>query len=169
MTRPPASRGPRDLAPLADRLHSAAVHLLRGLRRVDAATGLSAPRLSALSVLVFGGPCTLRALADAEQVRPPTMVRLVQALEQQGLVARQPDPHDRRAIRLRATARGRRLLQRGRARRIALLAGELRTLGDPDRATLARAVDLLDQVMHHLATHGSSGHAPARTARIRKR
>src|SRR5512132_4206945 len=71
----------------ADLLHSAATHLLRRPRREDAATALSAPRFSALSVIVFGGPLTLGELAGAEQVRPPTMTRLVSALEEAGLVA----------------------------------------------------------------------------------
>src|SRR5512134_1777173 len=76
----------------ADRLHSAAIQLLRRLRREDNRWGLSAPRLSALSVLVFGGrPLTLGELANAEQVRPPTMTRLVSALESQGLVSRASD------------------------------------------------------------------------------
>src|ERR671933_1067936 len=74
----------------ADRLHSAAIHLLRRVRRQDDASGLTAPRLSALSVIVFGGPLTLGALAAAEQVRPPTMTRIVQALEEAGLVVREP-------------------------------------------------------------------------------
>src|SRR5229473_2111765 len=74
----------------ADRLHSAAIHLLRRLRRQDDASGLTAPRLSALSVIVFSGPLTLGALATAEQVRPPTMTRLVAALEEAGLVVREP-------------------------------------------------------------------------------
>src|SRR5919199_1393233 len=87
-------RGARDPARVADRLHSAAVHLLRLLRREDARSGLSAPRLSALSVLVFGGARTLGELAAAEQVRPPTMTRLVRALEAAGLVTREGDPAD---------------------------------------------------------------------------
>jgi DNA-binding MarR family transcriptional regulator len=73
---------------LADQLHSAAIHLLRQLRKEDDASGLSAPRLSALSVVVFGGPITLGALARAEQVKPPTMTRLVDALEKDGYVKR---------------------------------------------------------------------------------
>ena len=84
----------------ADRLHSAAIHLLRRLRREDAQSGLSAPRLSALSVLVFGGPLTLGELANAEQVRPPTMTRLVTALEADGLVTREPDASDGRLTRV---------------------------------------------------------------------
>src|SRR5918999_325999 len=104
-------------AALADRLHSAAIHLLRRLRRVDATTGLSGPRLSALSVVVFGGPLTLGELAAAEQVKPPTMTRLVRALEARGLVSRETDEHDGRVVRLRATAKGRSLMAQGRARR----------------------------------------------------
>ena len=54
-----------DPAATADSLHSAAIHLLRKLRRIDAGSGLNAPRLSALSVIVFAGPLTLGQLANA--------------------------------------------------------------------------------------------------------
>src|SRR3954464_10292919 len=101
-------------ADLADRLHSAAIPLLRRLRREDDAAGLPAPQLSALSVIVFGGPITLGALAAAEQVRAPTITKLVIALENAGLVEREPDESDRRIVRVRATAKGTRLLQEGR-------------------------------------------------------
>src|SRR5437773_9257368 len=106
----------------ADRFHSAAIHALRHVRRNDPETGLSAARLSALSVLVFGGPRTLGELAAAEQVRPPTMTRIVQALEAESLVRRERDAKDGRIHRLRATAKGRRVMQRGRERRVANLA-----------------------------------------------
>jgi DNA-binding MarR family transcriptional regulator len=136
----------------ADRLHSAAIHLLRRLRREDARWGLSAPRLSALSVLVFGGrPLTLGELASAEQVRPPTMTRLVSALEAEGLVAREPDANDGRLTRIRATARGKSLLARGRAARVAALADGLRALSPDDRATLTAAIAILDRVIAELA------------------
>jgi len=127
----------------ADRLHSAAIRLLRRLRTADAATGLSAPRLSALSVVVFRGPLTLTELAVAEQVRPPTITRLVQHLERDGLVERLPDPGDRRVTRVRATAAGRRLLTAGRERRVRRLADDLTRLGAADRRALTRAVDAL--------------------------
>src|SRR5689334_15108723 len=123
-TEPPRKtrESPPDAAEhLADRLHSAAIHLLRRLRKEDAKTGLSAPRLSALSVVVFGGPVTLGELANAEQVRPPTMTRLVSALEQEELVDRETDPNDGRLTRVRATPKGRALLLRGRARRVQAL------------------------------------------------
>src|ERR671925_2097042 len=101
----------------ADRFHSAAIHALRHVRRDDPATGLSAARLSALSVLVFGGQRTLGELAAAEHVRPATMTRIVQALEAEGLVRREADPQDGRVTRLHPTAKGERVLWRGRERR----------------------------------------------------
>lgn len=131
---------------VADRLHSAAIHLLRRLRQEDAAVGLSAPRLSALSVIVFAGPLSLGELAEAEQVRPPTISRLVQGLEADGLVERLPDPRDGRVQRVRATSRGRALLEEGRARRVAALARDLAALPEPDRDTLARAAALLERL-----------------------
>ena len=131
---------------VADRLHSAAIHLLRSLRREDDAVGLSAPRLSALSVVVFAGPVTLGALAAAEQVRPPTMTRLVQALEAEGLVTRHPDPADGRVVRVAATARGRRLLAAGRARRVAALARRLAALPPAERRALAQAAELVERL-----------------------
>jgi DNA-binding MarR family transcriptional regulator len=132
---------------LADRLHSAAIHLLRRLRRQDAASGLTAPRLSALSVVVFGGPLTLGALAAAEQVRPSTMTRLVAALEEAGLVERAASPDDGRRVILRATQDGERLLREGRTRRVQSLARHLSALPAEDRATLERAADILQELV----------------------
>ena len=131
---------------LADRLHSAAIHLLRRLRREDDAAGLSAPRLSALSVVVFGGPITIGALAAAEQVRAPTMSRLVAALEVQGLVRRVSDRTDHRIVRVEATARGRALLQAGRRRRVGVLTGDIRELSAAERRTLTTAIPLFERL-----------------------
>src|SRR5712671_17487 len=112
----------------ADRLHSAAIRLLRLVRAQDAITNIGPAQLSALSVLVFGGAMSLKRLAAAEQVRPPTMSRIVAALETQHLVRRETVRDDRREIRLHATARGNRLLQAARKRRVALLAGKVAQL-----------------------------------------
>ncbi|HEV8448345.1 MAG TPA: MarR family transcriptional regulator [Gemmatimonadaceae bacterium] len=132
---------------LADRLHSAAIHLLRRLRREDDASGLPAPQLSALSVIVFAGPITLGALAHAEQVRPPTITRLVDRLEAAGLVNRVPDPVDRRIARVAATPKGVKLLHDGRRRRVASLAVSLRELPEKDRFALAKALPILEKVV----------------------
>ena len=132
---------------LADRLHSAAIHLLRRLRREDDASGLPAPQLSALSVIVFGGPITLGALAAAEQVRPPTITRVVATLEESGLVVRETDDADRRVVRVKATAKGTRLLQEGRQRRVITLADSLAALSAGDRALLASALPVLERIV----------------------
>jgi DNA-binding MarR family transcriptional regulator len=132
---------------VADRLHSAAIHLLRRLRVEDVALGISAPRLSALSVLVFGGPRRIGELAAAEQVEPPTMTRLIDGLERDGYVVREPDPGDRRAVRVRATAKGARALRRGRALRVEALARGLRTLSRQELAALARGVEAMERVL----------------------
>ena len=138
---------------VADRLHSAAIHLLRHVRRQDPASGLSAPRLSALSVIVFGGPVTITDLATAEQVRLPTVSRLVTSLESEGLVRREIDPADRRIVRVRATPEGRRVLDEGRERRIRDLGEQLRVLPPEELETLRRAADILDRVSADDGTH----------------
>lgn len=146
--QPPRSTDPdrTDAEHIADRLHSAAIHLLRRLRQEDTASGLTAPRLSALSVIVFAGPLTLGELAEAEQVRPPTISRLVQSLESEGLVERIPDPDDRRVQRVRPTEAGHRLLQEGRARRVGALAAEVAALPTDKAHLLAEAADLLERL-----------------------
>ena len=135
-----------DPTSLADHLHSAAIHLLRRLRREDDASGLPAPQLSALSVIVFGGPITLGDLARAEQVRPPTISRLIGMLEARKLVERVADATDGRVVRVRATARGAKLLHDGRQRRVAALVASLAALPARDRALLARALPVLERV-----------------------
>lgn len=135
-----------DIDALADRLHGAAIRLLRRLRKSDDAMGLSAPQASALSVLVFGGPQTVNGLAAAEQVRPPTMSRLVAELERDGLATKTVDADDRRVVRIAATALGKRLLQEGRARRLAVLKADLAALGKDERTVLARAVGVLERI-----------------------
>src|SRR5205814_6922071 len=130
---------------IADRLHSAAIHLLRRLRVEDKALGLSGPRASALSVIVFRGPITMSALAEAEQVRRPTITRLVDGLERRGLVRRVSDPADGRVQLVAATAAGKRLLQRGRARRVERLMHGVMQLSEEEQRVLARAADLMEQ------------------------
>ena len=131
----------------ADRFHSAAIHALRHVRREDPATGLSAARLSALSVLVFGGPRTLGELAAAEQVRPATMTRIGQSLVGDGYARREADPKDRRVVRLSATAKGRRVMLRGRERRIANLARLLERLDPADIARVHEAAELVERAL----------------------
>lgn len=142
---------PKDLSSdhveAADRFHSAAIHALRHVRREDPQTGLSAARLSALSVLVFGGPKTLGELAAAEQVRPATMTRIAQSLVEDGYARRDADPKDGRVVRLSATARGRRVMQRGRERRVANLARLLERLSAEEIARVREAAELVERAL----------------------
>jgi DNA-binding MarR family transcriptional regulator len=141
----PASRA--EVLSLADRLHSAAIHLLRRVRRQDAALGEGPARLSALSVLVFGGPTTLGGLASAEQVKPPTMSRIVAGLVRSRLVEVTPDATDARRMNIRATAKGKRLLLEGRRLRVESFAAQLERLTSADIAKLDRVIAVLREVL----------------------
>jgi DNA-binding MarR family transcriptional regulator len=143
--RSPAVR--RELHDVADRLHSIAIHLLRRLRRVDTQHGLSGPRLSALSVVVFGGPVTISELAAAEQVKVPTITRLVQALEEDGFLERSRDPIDGRVTRLIATAKGQKIMREGRERRVKMLSGLLLELPPEDVKAVRQAVAALEDII----------------------
>ena len=131
------------LAALATELNSIAIHITRRLRRADESLGVTSARLSALSVLVFGGPRTMSALADAEQVAGPTISKIVTALEASGLVRRTPHRSDARAVMLAATPKGTRLMHRGRRQRVAKLVAELRQLPTGDIDVLESAARIL--------------------------
>lgn len=141
---PPLAGPPLEAAlAAADRLHAAAVKLLRRLRVDDDAGGLTAPRMSALSVLVFVGPQTMGALAAREQVRPPTMTRLVQEMTREGLVRVVSDRDDARVKHVHPTAKGKRLLIAGRDRRVQRLATALTGLPAEQQQQLDDAAALV--------------------------
>ncbi len=135
-----------ELLETADKLHSAAIHLLRRLRAGDRESGIGPAQLSALSVLVFGGPRSLGELADAEQVRPPTMSRIVGGLERVGLVKRSPT-EDGRRVRLAATAKGAKILWEGRKRRVEALANALASLSETETVRLGELAELLRTIV----------------------
>ena len=135
-----------DLEAVASAMHSAAIHLLRRVRKEDERMGVSPGRLSALSVLVFGGPMRLTDLARLEQVKPPTMTKIVAGLEGEGLVRRSTDPGDARAVRLEATRAGVLLMHQGRRRRVARLVGAMQHLTPDEMTVLRRAAGLIEQV-----------------------
>lgn len=128
---------------VADRLHSVAIHVLRHAREADRTSGLGPARLSALSVLVYGGPCTLGELADAEQVSAPTMTRIVQGLEAEGLADRKASPDDARSFIVRPTRKGEQALARARAARLARIEALLAGASDKDLDSLAQTLDRL--------------------------
>ena len=135
-----------DALAVADRLHSAAIHLLRRVRTRDTESGVGPAQLSALSVLVFAGPQSLGELAAAEQVRPPTMSRIVAGLMRAGLVRRHVTKEDRRRLRLEATTKGTALLWAARRRRVDSLAETLRQLPADQVEQLRQAAELMEQL-----------------------
>jgi len=116
------------------------------VRRRDAAGEIGAARLSALSVLVYGGATTLGDLAAAEQVSPPTMTRIVTGLEEAGLAARGADPDDGRVTRIRATAKGEKALEEARERRLSLLTALLDPLEEREAALLDEASEIIERI-----------------------
>jgi DNA-binding MarR family transcriptional regulator len=132
-----------DSLDVATVLHRAAIRLLRAVRVADDETSISAPKLSALSVLAFGGAMSLSALARAEQVTPATMSKLASDLEAEGLVAKRADREDKRGICIEVTARGRALMEEGRRRRLVLLQKRVAKLSRDERALLDKAAAIM--------------------------
>lgn len=140
------ARRKSDPLSIAERLHSAAIRLLRRVRVADTESGLSAPKLSALSVLAFGGAMRLTDLAAAEQVRAPTMSKLVAELEAEGLAAKRADAVDKRSVKIEVTAKGRALMEEGRKRRLVLLRKRLSRFTAAELQVLDSAADLIARV-----------------------
>jgi DNA-binding MarR family transcriptional regulator len=138
---------PDAAALVAERMHAAAIRLLRRARAADLESGLSGPKLSALSVLAFVGPQSLSALARAEQVRAPTMSKLAAELERDGLVSKRVDKADRRGLTIAITAKGRALMEAGRARRLALLRPRFAALDAAELKLLAQAAEIMVRVV----------------------
>jgi len=130
----------------ADRLHSAAIHLLRRLRIRDRELGIGPAQLSALSVLVFGGPKSLAGLAEDEQVKPPTMSRIVTGLLRAKLIRRTTDQQDRRAVIIEATEKGVRIMQEGRRHRVEALATAVRGLPRKEIVRLSEAAQVMENL-----------------------
>lgn len=137
MSKPPSREE------VARRVHSAALHLMRYVRAQDIALGVPPAQLSALSVIVFGGKTSLSELAKAEQVRPPTMSRIIDALVRDGLVKRETDEADRRSIIITATEKGTRIMHEGRCRREKRLLELLQPLRREEIELLDRASEIL--------------------------
>jgi DNA-binding MarR family transcriptional regulator len=136
---------------LAERLHSAAIHLLRRLRLQDLASGVGPAKLSALSALVFSKrPLSLSELATAEQVKNPTMSRLVSAMERDGLVTTETMKSDARSIHITPTDRGKNLLLAGKKRRVDSLAKAIGALNESQLKEMENATTLFEEIVRKL-------------------
>jgi len=130
---------------IADRLHSACIHLVRTVASVDRQMGLTAARASTMSILVFGGPRTIGQLATAEGVRSPTMTALINGLVDDGLARKRTSGHDARSVIVEPTAKGRKILTKGRSRRVAELEALMANFDDDELSCLQRAADLIER------------------------
>src|SRR5437016_10465939 len=128
-------------------LHSNAIHLLRDVRIEDSAMGIGPAQASALSVVVFGGPHSLNELAEVEQVRPPTMSRVVEALVGEGLVRREANSNDRRSVIISSTEKGTKIIHEGRSRREKRLIKLLSQLDADEIRCLGKASEILSRVL----------------------
>jgi DNA-binding MarR family transcriptional regulator len=128
-------------------LHSNAIHLLRDVRTEDSAMGIGPAQASALSVVVFGGPLSLNALAEAEQVRPPTMSRVVEALVKEGLIRREVNRDDRRSVIISSTDKGTKVINEGRSRREKRLIKLLSLLDHDEITCLGEAAGILSRIL----------------------
>ena len=143
----PLHRRIPDSLEVADRLHSAAIHLLRFAAKPDVLSGQGPARLSALSVLAFGGQKTLGELAAAERVKPPTMSRIVAGLKRSGLARIQRDGKDARKIWITVTPKGDQILQNTRQRRIRALAETLAILAPAQLEAIRNAVEIVERAI----------------------
>ena len=142
-------------------LNSAAIHLLRGMRAADRASGLTPARLSALSVLVFGGPCTLGELARTEDVTGPTMSRIVDGLVGLGLASRDEHPDSARQVLVSATEAGLELMHEAAQLRIDVIVAALRSLPTEERRAIVDASALAARaVVAGAADRARAGGAP---------
>lgn len=131
---------------LPARLRLAITRLARRLRQ-ESSSGLSPSLTAALATIDRHGPLAPSALADLERVQRPTATRIVNGLDAAGLIVREPDPEDRRGVRITASAEGRALLRRLRTRKTAYLARRLEKLDPEELATLERAAGLLERLL----------------------
>ncbi|HEX7165750.1 MAG TPA: MarR family transcriptional regulator [Acidimicrobiales bacterium] len=134
-------------AAVAAQVNSVAIHLVRRARTVDQVLGVPPGQLSALSVLVFGGARTIAELAVVEQVTSPTMTRIVDGLERAGLAKRHQHPGDRRATIVRATNKGRRIMERGRRSRVEVVESLLEHLSDEELAAVGVAASAIARAL----------------------
>ena len=131
---------------VASRLRLVVFRLRRRLHR-QAGGDLTPSQASALASVARLGPLPLGELSQVENVRPPTLTKVVAALEEQGLVVRHVDPRDRRVSRVEMTARGSALMAENRVRSDAYLSARLASLSAEDRAALERAVGVLERLL----------------------
>lgn len=139
--------GTAEAAELAHELRPAVMRLGRRLRQLrDDSLDLGSNQLSAMAVLLNSGDLLMGELAAQERVRPPSMTRIVNGLEERGYVLRRPDPRDRRQSLVSLTPAGRAIVLDNRRRRDEWLAVRIATLSPDERELLRAAAPVLVKV-----------------------
>jgi DNA-binding MarR family transcriptional regulator len=139
----------RSTVGLASALRPSVMRLARRLRQMrDESLDLNSNQLSAMSVLLNSGDQLMGELAAQEKVQPPSMTRIVNGLEERGLVARRVHPQDKRQSVVTLTDSGRQVLLANRRRRDQWLAKRLAELSPEEREILRKCVGILEKVNH---------------------
>jgi DNA-binding MarR family transcriptional regulator len=135
----------RSRAGLAAGLRVSISRLSRRMR-TESDRALSVTQFAALAAVSRHGALTPGELAEHEKVQPPSMTRVIAALEEQGLLTRSPHPTDRRQVVLSPTEQGEKLLKEERRRKEAWLAQRLAELTPEERAILRQAAPILERL-----------------------
>lgn len=146
---------------VANQLHSVAIHVLRRARVSDKESGLTPERLSLLSILAYSGPKSISELASMEMVSLPAITRIVNYLEDLGLVTRDKKSDDGRVVRVTATAKGLELMEEGRRRRVENVAADLCELRGLELMVVAEATELLARIDTRYASEADRKRAHA--------
>ncbi len=141
-----ATHNHTEIGEQAARLRLALTRTARRLRQ-QAGSELGPSATAALASVERLGPLTPSELAEVEGIQRPTATRIIARLQEQGVVARAPDPEDGRCSLISITTTGRALLRSLRKRKNAYLARRLRDLPEADVATLNRAAAILEQML----------------------
>jgi DNA-binding MarR family transcriptional regulator len=131
---------------LASGLRPALLRLTRLLRQNRGDDSVSLGQLAALGTLSYHGPMSAGELAERERVRPPSMTKIVAALEDRGLVTREPHPTDGRQVVIAATAAGRAVVESTRRARTQWLVQRLGGLAPEEIEVLNAAVPILEKL-----------------------
>lgn len=138
-----------DERPLASRLRLAVVRLNRRLRAQRTTTDVTLTQGSAIATLYKCGPLSPGELAVREGVQPPSMTRVIAALEERGYVERRAHPTDGRQAIVELTERGREYIREDICAREAWLDKRLAELTEDERKRLTEATEIIDRMAGH--------------------
>ncbi|MGN9843477.1 MarR family winged helix-turn-helix transcriptional regulator [Nonomuraea sp. H19] len=136
----------RSDAGLASALRVSLARLTRRLRRQAAAHSLTPTQFATLAAVDRHSGITPGELAELEKVQPPSMTRVIAALEERGLLARTPHPTDRRQVTVTVTEAAQKLLKEERRRKEAWLTQRLKELSPEERSILRQAAPILEKL-----------------------